>query len=48
MRRPTDIGGYLLWTIGDGGAQLGTGMPAFAGALTEQHRWQIIPFLRTL
>jgi mono/diheme cytochrome c family protein len=40
--------GYLMWAISDGGAQIGTGMPAFAGALSEQDRWRIIRYLRTL
>ena len=48
LRRPIATDGYLMWTISDGGAQLGTGMPAFAGMLGEQDRWRIIHFLRTL
>jgi len=47
MRRPTDIGGHLLWTIGDGGAQLGTAISAFASALSAQDRRQNIDFIST-
>jgi mono/diheme cytochrome c family protein len=48
VRRPMAGDGYLLWAISDGGARLGTAMPAFAGALSEQDRWRIIRYLRTL
>jgi len=48
VQRPMAGDGYLMWAISDGGAQLGTGMPAFAGALSEQDRWRIIRYLRTL
>lgn len=39
---------YLMWAIGAGGAEFGTGMPAFKDALTEDARWKIIRYLRTL
>lgn len=48
MRRPIATDGYLMWAISDGGAMLGTAMPAFAGVLDEQDRWRIIRYLRTL
>jgi mono/diheme cytochrome c family protein len=48
VQRPVASDGYLMWAISDGGAQLGTGMPAFAGALSEKDRWRIIRYLRTL
>lgn len=48
LQRPIAGDGYLMWAISDGGAQLGTGMPAFAGALSERDRWRIIRYLRTL
>jgi len=48
VQRPMAGDGYLMWAISDGGAQIGTGMPAFAGALSEQDRWRIIRYLRTL
>ncbi len=37
---------YLLWTLSEGGAPLGTAMPAFKGRLTEAQIWQVISFLR--
>jgi mono/diheme cytochrome c family protein len=48
VRRPVATDGYLLWAISEGGAALGTSMPAFAGALSRQDRWRIIRYLRTL
>ena len=39
---------YLMWAIGAGGAEFGTSMPAFKDALTEDARWKIIRYLRTL
>jgi mono/diheme cytochrome c family protein len=48
VQRPIATDGYLMWAISDGGARLGTGMPAFAGALSERERWRIIRYLRTL
>jgi len=48
VRRPMAGDGYLMWAISEGGAQLGTGMPAFKDALSETDRWKIVRFLRTL
>ena len=48
VQRPIATDGYLMWAMSDGGAALGTGMPAFAGVLSEQERWQIVLYLRTL
>ena len=48
MRRPVANDAYLMWTISEGGGQLGTAMPAFKDALTETDRWRLIRFLRTL
>lgn len=39
---------YLMWAIGAGGAEFGTGMPAFKDSLTVDARWKIIRYLRTL
>jgi mono/diheme cytochrome c family protein len=47
-RRPMASDGYLMWAIAEGGAALGSAMPAFADALTETERWKIVTFLRTL
>ena len=48
MQRPGVGDGYLMWTLSEGGGQLGTAMPAFKDALTETERWKLIRFLRTL
>lgn len=48
LRRRVASDGYLMWAISDGGAALGTGMPAFAGALSREDRWRIIRYLRAL
>ncbi len=39
---------YRMWAIGAGGAEFGTGMPAFKDALTVDARWKIVRYLRTL
>ena len=39
---------YLMWTISDGGAQFKTAMPSFKQSISEQDRWKIIHFLRTI
>ena len=56
--RPTDLRSLLhspmvrddalMWAIGAGGAEFGTGMPGFKEALTADARWQIVRYLRTL
>jgi hypothetical protein len=33
MRMPMASDGYLMWTMGEGGAELGTAMPAFKTTL---------------
>lgn len=48
MRRPVAGDAYLMWTISEGGGQLGTAMPAFKETLTETDRWTLIRFLRAL
>jgi mono/diheme cytochrome c family protein len=37
-----------MWAIGEGGAAMGTAMPAFKGALSETERWKIIRYLEAL
>ncbi len=44
--KPIATDGFLMWTISEGGAGLGTAMPAFKDTLTETQRWQIITWLR--
>lgn len=39
---------YLMWAISAGGTAYGTAMPAFADALSEDARWQIVRYLQTL
>ncbi len=39
---------YLIWTISEGGKAFQTAMPAFKETLSEEERWKIIWFLRTL
>ncbi len=48
VRMPTASDGYLMWTISEGGADLGTAMPAFKATLGKGERWQIVHYLRTL
>jgi len=48
VQRPMASDGYLMWTITEGGGDLGTAMPAFGEALSETERWKVILFLRTL
>ena len=39
---------YLFWAISEGGKRFNTPMPAYKEVLTEDERWKIIHFLRTL
>ena len=48
VRRPMASDGYLMWVVAEGGAALGTAMPAFGEALSETERWKILLFLRSL
>jgi mono/diheme cytochrome c family protein len=36
---------YYFWAVSDGGAQMGSAMPAFKEILSEQERWQILLYL---
>ncbi len=45
MGRPMTSDGYLMWAISEGGAAIGTAMPAFQDALSERERWTIIRYL---
>ena len=40
--------GYLLWTIAEGGAPIGSAKPAFKEILNREQSWQIILYLRQL
>jgi mono/diheme cytochrome c family protein len=48
MQRPMATDGYLYWSIAEGGAPLGSPMPAFKDALKPDQIWQIILYIRTL
>ena len=48
MNRPMAWDGYLMWSISEGGAVLGSSMPAYQDTLDESDRWRIIHYLRTL
>ena len=43
---PTVTDAYLMWTISDGGDALGTDMPAYADALTQEQRWQLLGYMQ--
>jgi mono/diheme cytochrome c family protein len=45
VQRPTAGDGYLMWAISDGGAAMGSAMPAFKDTLSETDRWQIIRYI---
>lgn len=47
-RRPMATDAYLFWTIAEGGAPVGSGMPPFKGVLGEDETWQLIAYLRVL
>ena len=48
VRRPMTGDGYLMWAISDGGAAVGSAMPAFKGTLSETDRWRIVRYIETL
>jgi mono/diheme cytochrome c family protein len=48
MRMPMASDGYLMWTLSEGGAGLGSAMPAFEATLAEADRWKVVRYLRTL
>jgi mono/diheme cytochrome c family protein len=46
IRMPMASDEFLLWTISDGGAPFGTGMPAFKDVLSAGEIWRIVTFMR--
>lgn len=38
--------GYMFWTVSEGGAPLGSAMPAFKGALSDRDRWSVIAYIQ--
>lgn len=47
-KMPMSSDGYLFWTISEGGAPVGSAMPAFRQSLKEEEIWKIVAYLRTL
>jgi mono/diheme cytochrome c family protein len=46
-RMPMASDAYLMWTISEGGAPVGSGMPAFKASLSETQRWQVATYVRS-
>jgi mono/diheme cytochrome c family protein len=45
---PEATDGYLFWSISEGGAALRTQMLPFKSTLSEEDRWRVILYMRTL
>jgi mono/diheme cytochrome c family protein len=37
---------YMYWTIAEGGAPFGTGMPSFKGRLSKDDTWSVIAYIQ--
>jgi len=48
VHTPIASDGYLYWAIGEGGAPVGSAMPAFKESLQADQAWKIILYLRSL
>lgn len=46
IQRPIAVDEYLLWSISEGGKDLGTGMPAFRDTLSREDIWRIVAYMR--
>jgi len=46
VRTPIASDGFLYWSIAEGGAPIGSAMPAFKSSLKREDVWQIILYLR--
>ena len=46
IQRPIAVDEYLLWSIAEGGKELGTEMPAFKDTLKREDIWRIIAYMR--
>ena len=46
IQTPVAADEYLVWSISEGGALFGTGMPAFKDRLTAAQIWKIIAYMR--
>jgi mono/diheme cytochrome c family protein len=40
-----NLDAYMFWAVSEGGAQLGSSMPAFEDILSEEERWQILLYV---
>lgn len=47
-RMPMAGDGYLYWTIAEGGAPVGSAMPAFGNVLSEEEIWQLLVYVRRM
>lgn len=48
VRMPIASDPFLYWTIAEGGAPVGSAMPAYKGMLKEDDAWKLILYLRSL
>ena len=46
IQMPMSVDEYLMWSISEGGTDLGTAMPAFKEKLSREEIWKIIAFMR--
>jgi len=46
IQTPMSVDEYLMWSIAEGGKELGTDMPAFKDKLSREEIWTIIAFMR--
>ncbi len=46
-RMPIATDGYRYWTIAEGGAPVGSAMPAFKAVLKPQQIWSLVAYLRS-
>ncbi len=46
IQRPMAVDEYMLWSISDGGAAIGTAMPAFKDVLNKDEIWKIVTYMR--
>ena len=46
VRRPIAVDEYLLWVISEGGAPVGSDMPAFKATLAPDDIWRIVAYMR--
>jgi mono/diheme cytochrome c family protein len=46
IQMPMSVDEYMLWSISDGGAALGTAMPAYKDVLTKDEIWEIVTYMR--